>query len=104
MKLDRISLTIPKKLLEESERIAKEKLEDRSTVMRELLALGLKQYMIQKAIQQYSEGKVSMEKAAELADVSIWKFLETMKERKIPIRYDLEDIKREIEEIILGKR
>ncbi len=100
MKLGRISLTVPKELLEKSDKIAQEKLEDRSTVMRELLALGLKQYMIKEAINQYIESKISMEKAAELADVSIWKFLDILKERKIPIRYDLEDIKREIEDIV----
>lgn len=100
MKLGRISLTVPKELLEKSERIAKEKLEDRSTVMRELLALGLKQYMIKDALEQYTDGKVSMEKAAELADVSIWKFLDIIRDKKIPIRYDLEDIKKEIEGIV----
>ena len=100
MKLDRISVTIPKEILEKSEKIAKEKLEDRSTVIRELLSLGLRQYMIQEAIREYSESKISLEKAAELADVSIWKFLDVLKERKIPMRYDLEDIKKEIEEII----
>ena len=100
MKSDRISLTVPKEILEKSDKIAKEKLEDRSTIMRELLALGLKQYMIQESVEQYTEGKMSMEKAAEFADVSIWKFLDIMKERKIPIRYDLEDIKKEIEHII----
>mgnify|MGYP001586407347 CR=1 FL=1 len=99
MKLGRVSLTVPRELLEKSEKIAKEKLEDRSTVMRELLALGLKQYMIKDALEMYVEGKISMEKAAELADVSIWKFLDVLKERKMPLRYDLEDIKREIEEI-----
>jgi len=99
MKLGRISLTVPKELLEKSERIAKEKLEDRSTVMRELLALGLKQYMIKDALEQYTDGKVSMEKAAELGNVSIWKFLDIIKDKKIPIRYDLEDIKKEIESI-----
>ena len=96
MKQGRVSLTVPKELLERSEKIAREKLEDRSTVMRELLALGLKQYMIKDAVNKYTEGKVSMEKAAELANVSIWKFLDIIKERKIPIRYDLEDIKEEI--------
>jgi len=100
MKLDRISLTVPKELLEKSEKIAKERLEDRSTVIRGLLALGLKEYMMHEAVKQYSEGKVSMEKAAEFADVSIWKFLDVIKERKIPIRYDLDDIKKEIESII----
>ncbi|MBI2134823.1 UPF0175 family protein [Candidatus Woesearchaeota archaeon] len=98
MKLGRVSLTVPKELLEKSEKIAKEKLEDRSTVMRELLALGLKHYMIGKAVEKYSEGRVSMEKAAELADISIWKFLDILKEKKMPLRYDLEDIKREIED------
>lgn len=103
MKLDRISVTVPKEILEKSEKIAKEKLEDRSTVIRELLALGLKQYMIREAITQYSEGKISMEKASEMADVSIWKFLDVLKERKIPMRYDLDDIKKEIEEIVSAK-
>ena len=104
MKLDRISLTVPKELLEKSEKIAKEKLEDRSTVMRELLALGLKEYMTQEALKQYADGKISLEKAAELADVSIWKFLDVLKETKTPIRYDLDDIKKEIENMFSGKR
>ena len=100
MKLERISLTVPKEILAKSDKIAKEKLEDRSTVMRELLAMGLKQYMIKDVIEQYTEGKVSMEKAAELADISIWRLLDVLKEKKIPIRYDLEDIKKEIEGIV----
>ena len=99
MKLGRVSLTVPKEILEKSDKIAKEKLEDRSTVLRELLSLGLKDYTIKNAINQYMEGKISMEKAAELAEVSIWKFLDIMKDRKVPIRYDLEDIKKEIEGI-----
>ena len=100
MKLDRISITVPKEILEKSDKIANEKLENRSTVIRELLALGLNQYMIEDALRLYSEGKISMEKTSEIANVSIWKILDVMKERKIPIRYDLEDIKKEIENII----
>ena len=53
-----------------------------------------------KAMNQYTEGKVSMGKAAELANVSIWKFLDEMKDKKIPIRYDLDDIKMEIDRIV----
>ena len=52
------------------------------------------------AMKQYTEGKISMGKAAELANVSIWKFLDEMKGKKIPIRYDLDDIKREINRIV----
>lgn len=100
MKLGRISLTVPKELLEKSEKIARDKLEDRSTVMRELLALGLKQYMIKNSVELYMEGKFSLEKAAELADVSIWKFLDVLRDRKIPIRYDFDDIRKEIEDMV----
>ena len=99
MKINRISLTLPDELLEKSERIAKEKSEDRSTVMRELLSLGIKQYMVNEAVELYVDGKVSLEKAAEISDVSIWKFMDVLKDKKVPIKYDLEDIKKEIEGI-----
>jgi len=97
--MNRVSLTIPNEILAKSSKIAKENLEDRSTVMRMLLSLGLKQYMVNNALSNYVDGKISLEKAAELGDVSIWKFLDLLKEKKIPIRYDLEDIKKEISEI-----
>ena len=100
MEINRISLTLPNEILEKSEEIAKERMEDRSTVIRELLALGLHQYITEEALKQYGEGKISMENASEMAEVSIWKFLDLLKERRIPIRYDLDDLKKEIESII----
>ena len=56
-----------------------------------------RQYLLKDALEQYIEGKVSLGKAAELADASVWKFLDVLKERRVPIRYDLEDIKKEIQ-------
>jgi len=53
-----------------------------------------------KALKQYTEGKLSMGKAAELANLSVWKFLDVLKERRIPIRHDLDDIKSEIDRIV----
>ena len=100
MKIGRVSLTVPKELLEKSEKIAKERMEDRSTVMRSLLSLGLKQYMQEESLKLYVEGKVSLERAAELADVSIWRFLDLLSDKKIPLRYDREDIKKEIKQIL----
>ena len=101
MKINRISLTMPKELLEKSEKIANEKAEDRSTVIRELLTLGIQQHMMNNALKIYMDGKVSLGKAAEIAEVSIWKFLDMLKDKRIPLRYDLEDIKKEIQEICL---
>lgn len=99
MKINRVSLTIPQELLQKSEEIAKEKAEDRSTTMRELLRLGLQQYTLEKGVAIFREGRVSLEKAAEIANVSLWKFLDVLRERKIPLHYDGEDIRKEIKEI-----
>ncbi|HLD05455.1 MAG TPA: UPF0175 family protein [Candidatus Nanoarchaeia archaeon] len=100
MKLNRVSITLPNELLTQSEAIAKEKIEDRSTVLRELISLGIRQYRLEQAITLYGQGKLSLEKATKIANVSLWKFLDVMKERKMPLRYDLEDLKREIGEIM----
>jgi predicted HTH domain antitoxin len=91
MKQERVRLTLPKELLEESDKIAKEKLEDRSTVMRELLFLGLKEYMENKAVKLYVDGRISLDKTAEISNVSIWNFIDILKERKVPIKYDMDD-------------
>lgn len=99
MKINRISLTMPQELLEKSEEIANEKSEDRSTTMRELLRLGIKQHLLEKSLALYSEKKMSLEKAAEIADVSIWKFMDALRDRKMPLHYDIDDIKKEIKEI-----
>lgn len=99
MKQQRVSLTLPKKILEEAENLAKERLEDRSTVMRELLAKGLREHKESEAVKRYSEGKLSLGKAAESAGVSMWRFIDLLKEKKVPLRYDLDALKEEIKAI-----
>jgi len=100
MNINRVSLTLPRELLEKSDKIAKEKMEDRSTVMRELLNLGIREYMLNKSLYLYMEKKISLGKASEIANVSVWKFLDVLKDKKMPLHYDLEDIKREIDNIV----
>jgi predicted HTH domain antitoxin len=101
MKHNRISITIPNELLKQSDKIAKEKAEDRSTVIRGLLTLGIQQHMVEKALKMYRDGKASLEKAAEVAQVSLWKFMEILKDKRIPLRYDVADMKKEIKDIYL---
>lgn len=95
-------MTLPKKILEETENLAKERLEDRSTVMRELLAKGLKEHKESEAIKSYSEGKLSLGKAAEYAGISEWRFIDLLKEKKTPLRYDVDVLRKEIEKISVG--
>ena len=100
MKTKRISVTIPEDLLKESEELAEERMEDRSTMIRQLIAEGLKEEKKKKALEMYLEKKVSLEKAAEIADISIWKMLDLLRDKKVPLGYDRRDAEKEIEEII----
>ena len=60
----------------------------------------MNKHKIDEAFKSYNEGKISMGKAAEVANLTIWKFLDLLKERKIPIRQDSNDIKNEIGRIV----
>lgn len=62
MKINRVSLTMPQELLDKSGEIAKEKSEDRSTAMRELLRMGISGYLIERGVSLYLERKISLEK------------------------------------------
>ena len=100
MKTKRISVTIPEDLLKESEELAEERLEDRSTVIRQLIAEGLKVEKKKKAVDMYMNKKVSLEKAAEITDVSVWKMLDLLRDRNVPLRYNRREAEKEIEDIL----
>ncbi|NPA16898.1 MAG: UPF0175 family protein, partial [Aquificae bacterium] len=38
-------------------------------------------------------------KARELADLSVWEFLERLNENKIPLHYDIKDLEQDLEVI-----
>lgn len=54
MRTKRISVTIPEDLLKESEELAEERLEDRSTVIQQFIAKGLKEEKKKKAVEMPS--------------------------------------------------
>jgi predicted HTH domain antitoxin len=65
---------------------------DRSSVVRRLLDIGVRQWRIQNALERYGQGSVTLPRAAELAGVSIYEMIAILEERKIPYRYDLSDL------------
>ena len=100
MGLERVTVTISDNLLKEIDEIAKERHEDRSAALRQVLSIGINEVKIKDALDSYIRGKVSIEKAAELAGVSIWKIIELLKEKKVPLRYSAEDAEKEIKAIM----
>ena len=95
----RVSLLLPKKLQDEISNLAATSGDDRSTLMRKLMQKGLEDLKLDSGIDHYVKGKTSLEKSAQIAGVSLWRFLEELSNRKIGLRYKLEDAKEEIARI-----
>lgn len=88
------------KLLEDLDLIVREEKTDRATVLRKLLAIGVSHWKLEKALKLYSERKVTTWKAAEIAGLSLYEFIDILRVRRIPAQYTLEDLKEDLKEIM----
>jgi predicted HTH domain antitoxin len=70
---------------------------DRSTLIKNLLSSGLKQYRIELAIKKYLGGEVSTWKAAEIAGVSLRMMNKILQEKGVEMHYSKESLKEDLE-------
>ena len=69
-----ISTRVPEDLEAELEAYLDEERLDRSTAVRKLLSEGLEAWRRDRALERFVDGEVSLIRAAELADLSVWEF------------------------------
>ena len=69
-----ISTRVPEDLEAELEAYLESERLDRSTAVRKLLSEGLEDWRRERALERFADGEVSLAKAAELADLSVWEF------------------------------
>ncbi len=63
---------------------------DRSAAIRKLLERGIKNWKLELAIDEYREGKISLMKAGEKAEVTVWEFLDELDRRKISLNVSMD--------------
>jgi len=85
------------------EKIEKEEQTDRATVVRKLLAQAIAVWKLERALMLYCEGKITIWKAAKIADLSLWEMMEVVRERKIPFQYVYEDFREDFEKALKEK-
>ena len=51
---------------------------------------------VQRALDKYGQGSITLHRAAELAGISIYEMIAILEERKIPYRYDLSDLEEHV--------
>lgn len=91
-----LNVRVPASLIEELESIAREEHMDRTTVTRRLLADGISHWRLDRAIRAYQEGRVSKERAAEMADVSLYQLLDELRQRGVPAQYSVFELREDI--------
>lgn len=87
-----VTARIPEDLYERIEQIREEEQLDRSTAVKRLLERGVTDWQLDTAVQQYQAERLSLGRAAELADLSLWRFLDVLDERGIEASYTEADL------------
>ena len=67
------------------ENIAKEEQTDKSSIVRKLLGRAIKEWKLERAINMYKEKKVTLEKSAEIAEVSVRELINYLREKELEI-------------------
>jgi len=78
-----LSVKVDKAKLKELEKIAREEQSDRSTVARRLLDAGIREWKVDKAVEMFRAGRVSLWKGSLLAGVSLREFMGVLDERRV---------------------
>ncbi len=76
--------------------IAKREGMDRSTVIRRFLLKAVKDWLIDRSLDEYEEGKLTLWQAAEKCGLSLWEMVDEVKKRDIHVPYTLEDLKEDL--------
>lgn len=79
--------------------VAKQEQLDKSTALRRLLGTSIAEWKKEYAITKYKEGSFSTEQAAKAAGLSLWAFFDLLKQRKIPVTYDTEELESDLKTI-----
>jgi len=92
-----VTARVPEDIYEDIERVREEEKTDRSTTVKKLLEEGIKSWKVSDAVGKYQKEEASIGRAAEIADVSVWKFTEILEDRGVELNYSEEELESDIE-------
>jgi glutamate synthase domain-containing protein 3 len=90
-----ITSRIPEKYIKDLEKIQEEEKVDRAEAVRRLLTKAISEWKKERALVLLKDHKITIRKAASMADVTYVEMLELAK--KLDIGYDLEEVERDLE-------
>jgi len=89
-----MNLRLDEDLIKEFEELAEQENLDRSALVKKILIEGLQQERLSFAVQKYILKEISIEKASEIAKMSLHEFIFRLSQLGIPSNLTLEDFKK----------
>lgn len=99
-----ITTRLPDKFLAGIKKIAEKENLDISTVIRRLLAKSIAEWKIEYALKEYSDGRFSFGEVAKFAEISPWDLPNLLKQKKIPLNLDEEELGADLKAIKWKKK
>lgn len=99
MSTEQINIRIEADLVSALERVAREESTDRATVIRRLLETSLRQWAVDRAVDGYRRGELSLGRAAEEAGVTHWELLELLREARVAYPLEIDEVRERIQEL-----
>ena len=81
----RVNVTLYRDMLERIDSFAKKRHEDRSTAIRQLMSVGLRERNKREVMEAYRINRITLREAAELLSVDYWEAQDILAEEGIPI-------------------
>ena len=91
-----VSARLPKEMVRFIEEIAREERVDKSTILERALEHYLREWRINKAVELYRDGLITLSRAAEIAGVSIWEMIDVLAQKKVILQYGVEDFEEDL--------
>ncbi len=92
-----IGIRLDEEFIEKLDSLGEKEKVDRSTMIRKILERGYKEYLKERSSDKYRKGEVTISKAAELAETTVWEMEKYLVERGYVSEYSIKDLKSELE-------
>lgn len=90
-KFVRVNVTLYRDMLKKIDSFAKKRYEDRSTAIRQLMSIGLRERSRKEVVEAYRDNRITLREAAKLLSVDYWEAQDILVEEGIPVSDLTED-------------
>ncbi len=88
-----ITTRVPDDIEKKIENISRIEHLDKSTVVRRLLSSAVQEWLIDHALGQYKDGKITIGRAARIAGVPLREMIAIAAKKGVPFQYSLDDLR-----------